>query len=66
MLHGTTLHDVKPECKGAGALVKNMVHSGWSMFVTNNLEEAQAKYEKYESRKADEDKDDEDFDPKKR
>ena len=34
--------------------------------MTNNLEEAQAKYEKYGSGKADENKDDEDFDPKKR
>lgn len=62
MLHGTTVHDVKPGCKDAGALVKSLVHSGWSMFVANNLEKAQVRYEKYGKGKADED--DEDFDPK--
>lgn len=52
--------------QGAGALVKYMVRSGWSMFVTNNLENAQARYEKYGSGKVDEDENDEDFDPRKK
>ena len=63
MLHGTTLHDVEPGCKDADALVETLVHSGWSMFVANGLEAALARYEKYGNRKADENEDDEDFDP---
>ena len=63
MLHGTTLHDVKPGCKDADALVKSLVHSGWSMYVANNLEKALARYQKYGNRKPDENDDDEDFDP---
>ena len=63
MLHGTTLHDVEPGCKDTDALVKTLVHSGWSTFVTNGLEKALARYEKYGNRKPDEKEDDEDFDP---
>ena len=66
-----TLHDVEPGCKDADALVKELAHSGWSMFVAGDLEKAMARYEKYGNRKLDEDEDedededDEDFDPEK-